>query len=1583
MPVRDKVVVPAIILDSHKDAENRASTDVKLLGKFSYSMDKVKLVIRDVAAEELPNVSWNGKNDVYVRLQIGTWITETAVSWGAGKNSTWANVNIEHLLELQDEMAPIEELELSAQVFHKNISRKDQLIGEGKVSLSLIEINIPVDPETASAIKEHEECERKEKEIQARPTWFKDEEVLEAVPKLPAQDVVIDMFMPPGMQKPRLRGRVALRVWAEYAVTEDVEAPPSENKEVLNNTAANSVILPLFEGFDNNKTSPRRRESKANFLLPMEPSKFDYSSNMSSLQSSPRDVLGSRLMVTPGFDLKNAIIHASPELSRSSTPVTDMSYSIPPAPKRTLSGKLSSGTPALIKGSSARSLVSVHSQLDIAGPSVMKPSIASAEMLSSVTASRLQGTGHLPCPDAYRVIDEAFAAGIRCESSILALKFDEVVQVVDALGYTIDLNLNRQHFERMGLPPPAQGELQGQVLPLNKESMVHLPMLSPAPLAAVLTKFISDHKLCRAALSSSFSVSKENAEICMNNLRTLVEGNWLKARFMILVVCNRTDPGSGRPENWLCKWVQRLVKILQLPGNLFQTCNGHDFLNYSKESLSTTEVPSLLQYRLLIYQHTLRLVEQWWDRGFRPNDHYVNSTAIKAGLDFAGRGKYNGSRTASGPDSEKKAAKGRWSPLDSVVPSKSKTFGASRSSTLRWGCLAEDIYDETSVEGSTSLTAIKSLSVSRSPHNKIFVEIADFHSLLQAWVPLNRAYGWGVSVEVLSGFAAKFSGAVGYLTLTDPPHSPQQHTYAPETNLGKHLNVRECRWVGFAHTNASSSPEVDYTDIISLLSFERAQSPIIQEAVTGEDAILVPLKCLRSVYSAVSASQAAVFKPGCLANLPASDVVIGKVARVANDLQLSRACERYSWWDRPPQEILVRMADQKCEIVSVTELQAKGRVGVRVLCSESADNTDGVELIDALPLEALFEYEELEEKDTKIHQGTKLTRSASDGKISLSDKPKKLKRKKSKSVKRRTSADADTRVLFKISEPKETAVHGGFVDNVLLSTKQSTSSLQACQSSDTFENHRIKDGAATETSVISPVAMQAPQPSSMAPKYAAKLREVVEKSSDVREDYENSDLPIVGGTESRSAHSTPVRKGKTNGIDRADDTGAPLPFAGRTFFRPDSTALRQKESQISTLKRSPEASLAPPETSEPTSPYSWMKGMVNYSLQDKPVSAPRVVVEKNSPVTMSHLVSAETGDVDNVADESHSPRLNIATQLLQLDSPNGHNDAAGRFPANQAKTTIKIRKNPQPWKPTSTQVHVDPSAINEKDYPQMTSNTATDLLSGFTVTGRPIVDSKGMSDHNPADENLGKPLVSDEADHNRAGRLKLNSKKKPVAKAWAAADEDSILPVIGAEQPFGLMFSPPEVESSATENQQRKPENSKAAKKSRPASANATIKRQDEYQDTVKGDAVLNFGLNFEPPALLEAQHHRQTKKKDSSADKDRRRPGQSEGDEAAGVNFNPPGNHHGSSTYATQVVAPTRPKSASGSGRLTARKTTRTPDAPTDAPIIPQEDSHFTIEQQRLLRRETQRNDKELAALDEKLNGKLKSAGVKDKITV
>ena len=468
------------------------------------------------------------------------------------------------------------------------------------------------------------------------------------------------------------------------------------------------------------------------------------------------------------------------------------------------------------------------------------------------------------------VLDVAFSRAFQAECATLQFTPREALLLLDAL----DVPLHTQ-------------ELQGQGRP------VEVPTLHAGSFAAALTSFAK--KFAHAP-----SISEEAAMKGLGRIRSLVEGVWItKARKFILRL--------ARPSAWSSGNVKALfVALLHLPSEVLSALpSGKELLELGRGSLSSH--PTLLQARFAVYQHTLRLLEQWWEQGSRPGD---DARALLLGpLVWP-------PPLSGGPVSQ--LPRLQPLPLHLPLPVKPKQQGSKKK--RRAGKRAAAASASASVPMPTSPKRWGQVEP-RDPQERIAVEVAPLEALLQAWVPLNRAYGWGVPLDVLTGLGGRVGGAVGALLALQQTKDIDGGALDP---------VKGCCWVAF-----TAEPPLEPFFGLPIVRRLPAQQP----DSTLLNAVLVPLLCLRRARDVL----VKVSPHGGL--LSAADMHVGMAVRVGDAETLHRACERFEWWDRPPPEALEAMAGKRCEVVSVTELHSAHRVGVRV---------EATGAFDGLPVEALL-----------------------------------------------------------------------------------------------------------------------------------------------------------------------------------------------------------------------------------------------------------------------------------------------------------------------------------------------------------------------------------------------------------------------------------------------------------------------------------------------------------------------------------------------------------------------------------------------------------------------------------------------------
>ena len=92
------------------------------------------------------------------------------------------------------------------------------------------------------------------------------------------------------------------------------------------------------------------------------------------------------------------------------------------------------------------------------------------------------------------------------------------------------------------------------------------------------------------------------------------------------------------------------------------------------------------------------------------------------------------------------------------------------------------------------------------------VEVAPLAALLQSWAPLNRAYGWGVTLDVLTNMGGSIGGQFGNIEIEGVP------------------DIKGCLWVRLEE---------------ALTEFPSADIVMSSLASPCHLLVLVPLMCLR------------------------------------------------------------------------------------------------------------------------------------------------------------------------------------------------------------------------------------------------------------------------------------------------------------------------------------------------------------------------------------------------------------------------------------------------------------------------------------------------------------------------------------------------------------------------------------------------------------------------------------------------------------------------------------------------------------------------------------------------------------------
>ena len=149
---------------------------------------------------------------------------------------------------------------------------------------------------------------------------------------------------------------------------------------------------------------------------------------------------------------------------------------------------------------------------------------------------------------------------------------------------------------------------------IDRRNKILLPFRNPHALAATLTNYVRNHIIVEG---QHFSVSEKKALLAVRNLTNLVRGDFASVRKFLL------QRLRSRPSHLTHNEVKDFLQSLQLPSDKFDLRDGNELLSIDGKCLADTfQVASVLQYRFLVYQNMLRIIDAWWDQGRRPEDQW-------------------------------------------------------------------------------------------------------------------------------------------------------------------------------------------------------------------------------------------------------------------------------------------------------------------------------------------------------------------------------------------------------------------------------------------------------------------------------------------------------------------------------------------------------------------------------------------------------------------------------------------------------------------------------------------------------------------------------------------------------------------------------------------------------------------------------------------------------------------------------------------------------------------------------------------------------------------------------------------------
>lgn len=950
------------------------------------------LQITQLAVEDVSSVVWQGHNNLYCTLALSHWEHRTPTKPEAGATANWEEIFIDlpiaksgGLTDRKDAMTS-----LLISVSHENLVVTDKVIGQAEVLLnSIFGAEVSSDTYTCSepidvvqTVYEGTKVKRKMKglvKFQAR---------IVHVAFDPARNATKLINLPSQREKMEFKldsatGSIATQSVDPYAMREDSGSVYDFSSVQLRNAA--DILQKLEAPTNNVRTMEPAKPTSASSSrgevgATAAPSKS--ASKQSTAQSQSRTDMPP-LAVPPAAAYVPEVPSLSNQLRRPSKPQSGVEQGTTSNKQGSVeiksTAKLSSTT------STARAKTPTRLRTRRAGeeepaadvqPSsvaTIKPRKSSVGKLlaAGATSANLSRTAPARVSDlakteagksdnrtsslssstqpvsrslGYQVIDEAFRLAMKKKGAYLRLTMSELASLLSTLGFVVRADL-QPTAAKLSLLCTDQGKLG--VAPAE-DSHVSLPIVHAMSLAATISFLVRDHNLLRnpgggdGSSQSLGTMSELQADIALKQLISLVEGAYNEVKKFIVGVCDGVSSGSKasatadvskcRPSTWSAQTTQAFLQALNVhvPPSA-SAVTAEELLEMDQTAAFRARFggnTSIDLTRMAVYTQALRFIDSWWDRGIRPGDNYDRDSShlaedktFKTGGSKKGKSKRRGSKQSSTKFS------GDWGDLSSVQ---------------------DPLQDDNSTVQGSSRVGGKMVEGGRVIQSHL-LKIADFQPLLESITPLNRAFGWGCSLEALVRFASIVGGMRGHLWVPAFDSYRSTHNSSFEDlsclentsstgNVVIPSNQDEIgRWVVLQKCSAHSASEL--TQLVRLCN----DLSVVMKYASREDDFLafIPTSCLR--ITSVQEVRATNFKAD-LEGLLLDDICVGKKVVVTDLSALTRTCERFDWWDRPSPAVLEGMCNQTGEVVSLAELQEKRRVGVKLFNS-------GV--CDALPLEAL------------------------------------------------------------------------------------------------------------------------------------------------------------------------------------------------------------------------------------------------------------------------------------------------------------------------------------------------------------------------------------------------------------------------------------------------------------------------------------------------------------------------------------------------------------------------------------------------------------------------------------------------------
>lgn len=396
--------------------------------------------------------------------------------------------------------------------------------------------------------------------------------------------------------------------------------------------------------------------------------------------------------------------------------------------------------------------------------------------------------------------------------------------------------------------------------------MVNVPPGHASVFASAVTSILHDH-----FGAPDLPVSEDQAGAGVQQLIKLLGGSYINIRGMLFLACK----ADCRPSKLSRKWIQRLLATMGRTDAPDYT--AADLLQQPLQALGDRLGirSSVLLARLGLYRRCLAILDIYWQRGIRPNDR------LRV---------------------DKLASKGN-----------SRDIGV------------EDLINASDLDDKEEMVSPAVPSSSQASQGGTMVSIAPAQALFDALLPLNRAYGWGLTLIDLTTIANSCGDGGGHCMPKDKSMECEQETCWVEMQFKSFDKQRRFKDSLPDHLIGSDS-----------------ESPAIVRDIHHKIFVKIPRTCCTS-RKTKHVKQSLLLQP--------EEICVGISVRILPAIYLQRVCVAVveSWWERPSASQLAAMAGEVASVVSIAELASRGLVGVRL--------RDKLSICDALPMEALLRYQ--------------------------------------------------------------------------------------------------------------------------------------------------------------------------------------------------------------------------------------------------------------------------------------------------------------------------------------------------------------------------------------------------------------------------------------------------------------------------------------------------------------------------------------------------------------------------------------------------------------------------------------------------